>query len=50
MDSAYWLYYREYYNQVYPGIDGHPGLGDILYDKQGSCMSNIGVDPAGLAD
>ncbi len=41
LDSAYWLYYREYYNQV------EEGLGDSLYGKQGDCMKNKGVDPLG---
>ena len=44
LDSAYWLYYREYWNQE------SEGLGDDLYGKQGDCMKNKGVDPAHLLE
>lgn len=47
LDSAYWLYYREYWNQASEGTE-FEGLGDTLYGKQGSCMSNKGFDPSTL--
>ena len=41
LDSAYWLYYREYYNQLGSEMEpSNPHLGSQLYGKQGDCMKN----------
>lgn len=38
LDTAYWEYYRQYYNLIDP--DGEAG--DVYFGKQGDCMKNRG--------